>query len=349
VTFPVGSSPDDRNIPAEGSHGASASTLLRVDGPLAQEFDLALLDLDGVVYIGPDAVAGASEALRRARETGMRLCFVTNNASRPAHVVAEHLRRLGVEAEDDEVMTSAMAAAALLARRHPRGAPVLVVGGEGLVWALDREGLRAVSPVEAADGTPAAVVQGFHPDLGWRDLAEGARAIRGGAPWLATNTDLTVPTPFGPAPGNGTLVAAVATATGVVPEVAGKPRPALFLEAVSRWGARRPLVVGDRLDTDLEGAQAAGIPGLRVLPGGTDVTGLLHAERERRPRLVGWDLDALGRPHPAAEAVRDESGRAVGVCGSARVGVAAGARGAAVRGTITSERKSSRSCLRFSV
>lgn len=284
-----------------------------------QAFDLALFDLDGVVYIGPDPVPGAPQALRAARAAGMRVCFVTNNASRPAPVVAAHLRDLGVDAADDEVMTSAMAAAALLARRHPPGAAVLVVGGEGLYWALEREGLRPVASVEEAGGRPSAVVQGFHPDVGWRLLAEGTRAIRAGAPWLATNTDLTVPTPFGPAPGNGTLVAAVATATGVIPEVAGKPEPALFQEAVARSGARAPLVVGDRLDTDLEGARAAGVPGLLVLTGVTDLGTLLRCPPHRRPDLIYADLGGLAQVHPAATAAAPEEGRATGRCRDAAV------------------------------
>jgi len=264
--------------------------------PLAETYDLVLLDLDGVVYIGQAAVPGAAEALDRLRAAGVRAAFVTNNASRPPHTVGEHLRELGVHAEDDDVVTSAQAAAALLARRLPTGSAVLVVGGEGLYRALEAVDLK---PVASVDEGPVAVVQGFSPDVGWRLLAEGTRAVRAGLPWIATNTDLTVPTPFGPAPGNGTLVAAVATATGAVPEVAGKPQPTLFHEAVQRYGARRPLVVGDRLDTDLEGARAAGIDGLVVLTGVHRVRDLLAAAPERRPHLIARDLNGLLEPHPA--------------------------------------------------
>ncbi|MFN8076383.1 MAG: HAD-IIA family hydrolase [Kineosporiaceae bacterium] len=298
---------------------------------LQEEFDLALLDLDGVVYVGPDPVPGAPAALQQARAAGMAMSFVTNNASRPASTVAAHLRELGVDAADDEVVTSAMAAASLLARRHPPGAPILVVGGEGLFWALRNVGLRPVSSVAEAEGAPAAVVQGFHPDIGWRLLAEGTRAIRGGAPWLATNTDLTVPTPFGPAPGNGTLVAAVSTAVGITPEVAGKPRPTLFQEAVARVGSARPLVVGDRLDTDLEGARAAGIPGLLVLTGVTDLATLLSCPPQRRPDLVVADLHGLAAPHPSATAEAGEAGRVSGLCRDARVDLVEDGSGYAVR------------------
>ena len=242
--------------------------------PLVEVYDLVLLDLDGVVYIGPAAVPGAAEALDRVRAAGVRTAFVTNNASRPPEAVGAHLRELGVHAEDDDVVTSAQAAAAILNRRLPAGSAVLVVGGEGLYRALEAVGLK---PVASVDENPAAVVQGFSPDIGWRLLAEGTRGVRSGLPWIATNTDLTVPTPYGPAPGNGTLVAAIATATSVTPEVAGKPQPTLFLEAVKRYGAERALVVGDRLDTDLEGARAAGMIGLAVLTGVHRVRDLLDA------------------------------------------------------------------------
>jgi HAD superfamily hydrolase (TIGR01450 family) len=292
-------------------------TLAPCDRPLSQVYDLALLDLDGVVYIGPDAVPGAADALAAARDRGMRTCFVTNNASRTPDAVAEHLARLGVPAAASDVVTSAQAAAALLARRLPPGAAVLVVGGEGLRQALVDEGLR---PVASVDDGPRAVVQGFSPDIDWRLLAEGSRAIWAGIPWLATNTDPTVPTPFGPAPGNGTLVAAVATATGVTPEVAGKPQPPLFRQAVDRYGSTRPLVVGDRLDTDLEGARAAGIDGLLVLTGISRAAEVLAATPQQRPHFLGRDLWSLASGHPG---VTQEGERGAWRCRGARVRVGA--------------------------
>jgi HAD superfamily hydrolase (TIGR01450 family) len=275
--------------------------------PLTQVYDLVLLDLDGVVYIGPAAVPGAAAALDRVRTAGVRTAFVTNNASRPPGTVAAHLRELGVQADDDDVVNSAQAASALLARRLPVGSPVLVVGGEGLYQALEAVGLK---PVASMEDSPVAVVQGFSPDIGWKLLAEGTRAVRSGLPWIATNTDLTVPTPFGPAPGNGTLVAAIASTTGITPEVAGKPQPTLFHEAVERYGARRALVVGDRLDTDLEGARAAGMDGLVVLTGVHRVRDLLEAAPQRRPHLIARDLNGLLDPHPTP--VRTDAGWSVG-------------------------------------
>jgi glycerol 3-phosphatase-2 len=271
------------------------SGLIGSDRPLSDVYDLVLLDLDGVVYIGPAAVPGAADALDRVREAGLRTAFITNNASRPPETVAQHLRDLGVQAADDDVMTSAQAAAALLSRRLPAGSAVLVVGGEGLYRALEAAGLK---PVDSVDDHPLAVTQGFSPDVGWRLLAEGTRAVRAGLPWIATNTDLTVPTPFGPAPGNGTLVAAIASASGAAPEVAGKPEPTLFREAAQRYQAKRPLVVGDRLDTDLEGARAAEMDGLVVLTGVSRITDLIASAPQRRPHYVARDLFGLLDPHP---------------------------------------------------
>jgi HAD superfamily hydrolase (TIGR01450 family) len=264
--------------------------------PLAQRHDTALLDLDGVVYVGDAAVPGAAEALAAAAQRGMRLAYVTNNASRTPEAVADHLRRLGVPATADDVVTSAQAAAREVAARVPAGGKVLVVGGEGLRAALREHGL---SPVETADDAPAAVVQGFSPDVGWALLTEGTLAVATGIPWVASNLDRTIPTARGRAPGNGTLVDVIATATGRRPDVvAGKPQLPLHREAILRSGARDPLVVGDRLDTDIEGANRGGAVSLLVLTGVSGVTELLGAPEARRPTFVALDLRGLLEPHP---------------------------------------------------
>ncbi|MFI7589366.1 HAD-IIA family hydrolase [Spongisporangium articulatum] len=270
-------------------------------------YDLLLFDLDGVVYIGPAPVPQAPEAIARAQKAGVRCTFVTNNASRRPGVVADHLREFGIDCADDDVVTSAQGAAAMLARRLPAGAPVLVIGGDGLTWALGEAGL---TPVTSLDDDPQAVVQGFGPDVGWRQLAEGAIGVSQGLPFIATNLDLTVPTPRGRAPGNGALVGTVVAATGVQPEVAGKPQPTLFLEAVARYGGRAPLVIGDRLDTDLEGARAAGLDGLMVLTGVHRTRELLAAAPGVRPHLIARDLRGLETVHPAPEP--DDDGWRVG-------------------------------------
>lgn len=272
-----------------------ATYLTGADLPLAQAFDAALLDLDGVVYRGPLPVEHAVEAIAAARAGGMRTVFVTNNANREPSTVADQLTSLGVPAGDSEVMTSAQAAAAMLKAELPAGSPVLAVGGPGLRTALTEAGLTVVS---SADEAPVAVVQGFAPTVGWADLAEATYAIRAGARYVATNLDATIPTERGIAPGNGTLVGVVTAATGVVPASAGKPQPEIFRQAAHRIDSLRPLVVGDRLDTDLAGAVAAGMAGLHVLTGVSDARSAVLARPAERPRFISSDLRGLFEPHP---------------------------------------------------
>lgn len=274
---------------------AARTALDASDSPLAEQFDVALLDLDGVVYVGPAAVPGAREHLLQAQASGMRLAYVTNNASRTPETVAAHLRELGFPAPPESVVTSAQAAARVMAGLVPAGSPVLVVGGAGLRQALLERELR---PVSSLDDEPVAVVQGFSPDIGWALLAEGAYALERGLPWVASNTDLTIPTPRGRAPGNGTLVEVLRLATGRTPVVAGKPEPPMHAEAVARTGSSAPLVVGDRLDTDIEGANRAGVPSLLVFTGVTDPVDLVLAPSELRPSFVAHDLAGLHQPHP---------------------------------------------------
>lgn len=282
---------------------------------LLSEHDLLVLDLDGVVYVGPDAVPGAVDALAAASQAGVALRYVTNNASRTPAQVAAHLRRLGVPARDTEVVTASQAAARLVAEKTGPGAAVLAVGGPGVAAALRAAGLTVVT---SADDRPGAVVQGYGPDVGWPQLTEAALAVRGGALWVATNLDATLPTPRGPAPGNGSLVAAVRTATGAEPLVAGKPEPALFRLAAT--GARSPLVIGDRLDTDVAAARRAGMRSLLVLTGVTGPDELLRAAPDERPDLVCADLEGLCRPPAVARRVAG-----AWECGDSRAEVVDGA------------------------
>lgn len=282
---------------------ASASPWLRASaGVLAKVYDVALLDLDGVVYLGGQPVTHAAAALATARDLGMRLAFVTNNASRTPAMVAELLGRLGVDAAPSDVVTSAQAAARLLAATLPPGSRVLMVGGRGLHEALLERGLE---PVRSAEDEPRAVVQGFAPEVDWHMLAEAAIAVGRGLPWVATNADLTVPTPRGTAPGNGALVQTISTATGVTPTVAGKPRPPLHAETVERTGSRHPLVVGDRLDTDIEGAANVGCDSLLVLTGVTTEALLLGAGPAHRPTYLARDLRGLLAAADGVQAIDD--------------------------------------------
>ena len=265
----------------------------------SRSYDVALLDLDGVVYVGPDAVPGVPAALESARADGMRLGFVTNNAARTPEDVAAHLGALLVPAEPGDVITSSQAAATVVADLLGPGGRVLAVGGPGVTAALRAAGLTLVV---TAEDRPEAVVQGYGKDVGWAQLAEAVVAVRNGARHVATNVDPTVPSPRGLLPGNGAMVAVVEGVTGQQPLVTGKPDPAMHAECVRRTGARRPLVVGDRLDTDIEGARRAGAASLLVFTGVTDPATLLAAAPVRRPDLLAPDAAGLVVPHPAVSA-----------------------------------------------
>ncbi|RPF21955.1 HAD-IIA family hydrolase [Myceligenerans xiligouense] len=285
------------------------SGLIASSAPLAEAYDLALVDLDGVAYRGHLPIEHASASLTTARAGGMPLVFVTNNASREPEEVAAQLTGLDIPTDADEVMTAAQACAALLRTRLAPGAKVLVVGGKGLVTAVQSAGFEVVA---SADDGPDAVAQGYAPNLAWEDLAEAAYAVGRGAWHVASNLDMSLPTARGFAPGNGALVGAVTAATGVTPSSAGKPGPDMFRMAVERAGATRPLVIGDRLDTDLAGARAAGYPGLHVLTGVSTARDAVLAEPGERPSFLGADLRALLEPHPVP--VRDGGSW---VCGAA--------------------------------
>ncbi|MFD0028473.1 HAD hydrolase-like protein [Streptomyces sp. NPDC055059] len=267
---------------------------------LNEAYDTALLDLDGVVYAGGDAIAHAPESLAVARGAGMGLAYVTNNALRTPDAVAEHLRELGIPTDAADVITSAQAVARLISEQVPDGSRVLVIGGEGLRVALRERGLE---PVDSADDEPVAVVQGYGgPDLAWGRFAEACYAIARGVPWFASNTDLTIPSARGIAPGNGAAVEVVRIATGAQPQVAGKPLPPMHRETILRTGAERPLVIGDRLDTDIEGAFNGEVDSLLVLTGVTDGAQLLAAPPQHRPTYVDVDLRGLltGQPEVVA-------------------------------------------------
>ena len=256
---------------------------------LLDRHDVLLADLDGTLYRGAGAVPGAVEAVGGAAARGVRTVYVTNNASRRPADVAAHLTELGFPAAPDDVVTSSQAAAAMLAEQLAPASPVFVVGTDALAAEVIGVGLAVTTRGDDA----VAVVQGHSPDTGWRNLAEAAVALRAGAVWVACNLDPTLPTERGPLPGNGSMVAALRTASGREPQVAGKPAPALVNASVRRVDARRPLMIGDRLDTDIEGGRVAGMPTLLVLTGVSDAAELLAAPSERRPDYVAVDLGEL--------------------------------------------------------
>jgi len=254
---------------------------------LVQQHDCLLLDLDGTLFRGHEPTIGAVATLDAVDAHKL---FVTNNASRSALDVAAHLRELGFIADVEDVVTSAQTAAGLLAQQLEAGAKVLVVGTEALADEIAAVGL---SPVRLFDDEPVAVVQGHSPSTSWPDLAEAALAIRAGAVWMAANVDRTLPTERGLLPGNGSMVAALRTATDAVPQIAGKPSAALMSDALARNEFRAPLVVGDRLDTDIAGANAAELPSLLVLTGVSTAMETVRAEPAQRPTYLAADLRGL--------------------------------------------------------
>lgn len=269
--------------------------------------ELVLTDLDGVVYRGAIAIPGAVESLNRAATTA-KLGYLTNNAARTVTVVAEQLRSFGLPATPDDVVTSPQAAVLLLQQRVPAPATILIVGGDGVEEELTRAGYRVT---RSADDAPDAVVQGFAPHLGWADLAEASFALQEGPngeqiPWIATNTDWTLPLERGLAPGNGTLVSAVHTAVQRLPEFAGKPETPIFETSFARFGTRNALMLGDRLDTDIQGAEASGIDSVHVLTGVDRPKQLLATPKGARPTYILETLDQLFEPYP--DTVVDKSG-----------------------------------------
>ncbi|AHK32234.1 HAD superfamily hydrolase [Rhodococcus opacus PD630] len=268
---------------------------------LRDGYDALLLDLDGTLYQGPQEIPGAREALA----AGQQSCYyVTNNASRRPGEVAEHLTELGFDADESTVVTSSQTAARLLAENVAPDSPVLIVGTEALADEVRNVGLR---PVRSFEDAPAAVVQGHSPTTGWAILAEATLAIRAGAVWVAANLDSTLPTERGLVLGNGSMVAALRTATSREPLVAGKPAAPLMEDAMRRSKCVRPLVVGDRLDTDIEGANNVGLDSLLVLTGVSTAVDVLRAAPEQRPTYLASELDALNRP--AEESLIGEDNR----------------------------------------
>ena len=254
---------------------------------LADPYDVILLDLDGVLYRWPDPIPGAADAVAALREAGKRLAFVTNNSSRTPAQVAERLRSVGVTASSEEVVTSALVTARILSERGVRSA--FVVGEEGLVEALGAAGIEAV---HGLGDEPDVVVVGFDRGADYTKLKDASVLVERGIPLVASNADPSFPAPGGESwPGAGALLAAIETTTGARGEVFGKPEAALFERALASAGGGRPIVVGDRLDTDIAGAVRLGWDSALVLTGATrrdEVEG-----SPWRPTIVLDDLSGL--------------------------------------------------------
>jgi HAD superfamily hydrolase (TIGR01457 family) len=216
-------------------------------------FDGLVCDLDGVVYSGDEAIAGAPEAINELRARGIRVVFCTNNSRSTVEQYIEKLGRLGIAAADDEVLTSAIVTAEELARRGDASA--FVIGGDGVRKALEAAGIGIV----AADGSADVVVVGLDPSFDYAKMTDASLLVAAGAALVATNDDTALPTPRGLLPGAGAILASIETATGVTAEVMGKPhRPMMDAAARRLEGCERIAVVGDRPETDLAGGAARG-------------------------------------------------------------------------------------------
>ena len=269
--------------------------------------DLVLADLDGLLYQGQRPIPHAVESLRKAGKSAL-VGYITNNASRTPASVAEQITQLGLPATADDVVTSPQAALRVLSRLVPAGSLVLVVGGPGLSSEVERAGFRIT---RVADESPDAVIQGFSPEVGWSDLAQASFALqrRPEIPWVATNTDWSIPVEGGIAPGNGALVSAVHLAVGRLATFAGKPEKEIFDVALERFGPiGDALMIGDRLDTDILGANRAGIRSALVLTGIDSPKTLLASDDSQRPTYVLEDLRDLHKPYPEISRSEDSDG-----------------------------------------
>ncbi|MDR3069844.1 MAG: HAD-IIA family hydrolase [Propionibacteriaceae bacterium] len=260
---------------------------------LVDAYDAVFFDLDGVIYLGPTAIPGVAEAISQLSELDVPLMYVTNNAAPSAQDVVSLLNGLGLPAVLDEVLTSAQVAAEYLPRELEPGSKVLIVGSEYLAQVIELAGLV---PVFSADDEPVAVIQGYNPKLNWSMLDEATLAIERGATWYACNDDSSRPSERGTVPGVGGGIALISTAIGGAPKTFGKPFTPMMEEAVRRTGAKRPIFVGDRVDTDIAGANAAGIDSLLVFTGVHGKADLVSAKENARPTAIGGCIGALLEP-----------------------------------------------------
>jgi glycerol-1-phosphatase len=256
---------------------------------LADAYDAFLFDLDGVLYRGTEVVPGAPQAIARLRASGKRVAFVANNSGRTPEAVAAHLTGLGIPATAEEVETSALVTAAHLAARGISEA--FVVGEQGILRALQDAGIAIA--VAEADRTEVVVV-GWDRQANYEKLRRASLLVERGAVLVATNADASYPAEDGNWPGAGALLAAIETTTGALAEVFGKPESPIMLAALDRAGGGTPLVIGDRLETDIAAATALGWDSLLVLTGisGPDDV----ASSPVAPTFVAQDLSALFAP-----------------------------------------------------
>lgn len=262
---------------------------------LCELYDVGLFDLDGVLYRGKESIPHAAETLAHIRQDNFKTVFVTNNASRTPDTVAEQLVQLGIKALPDDILSSAHIGVKLAQSLCGEHAKVLLCGGQGLYQAAHEAGLNIV---ESADDKPDAVIHGFSPDMNWARLSEAVLAIRAGAQYITTNLDRLIPRERGLMMGVGSLAAAVTHATNVAPISGAKPEPQMFRHAAEKAHARNPLVIGDNLDTDIQGAHASGFPSMHVLTGTHTARDVMLVAPNMRPRYLADDVRCLDESYP---------------------------------------------------
>ncbi len=256
---------------------------------LAARYDHFLLDLDGCVWVGDEVVPGTIETVAALRRGGKRIAFVTNNARRGTEEFVRKLWSLGIQASLEEVVTVGGALQHVLAERYA-GSTAVVIGSPAIHRHVIDAGLRIVNGSDFVSRAQVVVVAG-HDGFDYGELREAMLALRSGAVLLGANRDPSFPMPGGYWPGTGAILAAVEVAGDATAETFGKPQPGLFLTAIDRLGPGRALMVGDRLDTDLGGARAAGLDGAIVLSGAT--TAEEAAAADPPPVAIGATLADL--------------------------------------------------------
>ena len=272
-------------------------------GDLPERVRLVIFDLDGVVYRGDEPIPGARELVAWLHQTGVAVRFATNNSMVTRSGYVERLAGMGIPTAIEEVVTSTSATVEHLRRHAPDVRSVLAIGADGMHTELLDAGLDVVMADGAAAERPGAslsrgfdaVIVGLDPKVDYRRLSAAMSAVASGARLIATNADARYPTAAGFLPGAGAIVAALATATGVTPEVIGKPAPAMFSATVEASGipASESVVVGDNPDADVVGAHRAGCAAILVLTGVADASVAAALEGERRPEAVAPDPDGV--------------------------------------------------------
>jgi HAD superfamily hydrolase (TIGR01450 family) len=258
--------------------------------PLLSRYDQVILDLDGCVWVGPEALPGAAEAIAALRDAGKRVAFVTNDPRHAGEDVVRKLWGVGIQASLADVVTVGAATQHLLAETR-RGGTAFVIGTDAFRRHVAEAGVRIVNWTDLASRAELVIVAGTD-DVDYDDLRNAVLALRRGADFLATGRDPTYPMPDGLWPGTGAILAAVETGSGREAAIVGKPEPQLFFTALDRLGDGRTLVVGDRLDADIAAAAKARLDSALVLTGGTSREEA-DAAKDPKPLAVADSLAAL--------------------------------------------------------